>query len=72
MTGGRLLMLAYYRKRGIISTAVFLICGVLLLIVRWITGGEEPGADIFILFPMGAAFLYALWCFARGTVFRRK
>ncbi len=58
-------MLAYYRKRGIISAAVFAVCGALLLAVRLITGGQEPGADIFILFPMVLSFVYAVYCFIR-------
>ncbi len=33
-------MLAYYRKRGIISAAVFAVCGALLLAVRLITGSS--------------------------------
>ncbi|UCF30486.1 MAG: hypothetical protein JSV26_10605 [bacterium] len=63
-------MLAYYRKRGVVSLAVVLGCAVLLVIVRLITEGQEPGADIFILVPMGVAAVYGLWCLVRGKFFK--
>jgi hypothetical protein len=60
--------MTFYRRRCFISTGVFLVCLLFYLMVQWATGGQEFGANIFILIPMAAALVYAVYCGARDLM----